>query len=137
VAPAEGGTHRILVAEDNLFNQKVAVMLLNKLGYEAEVAANGNEVIAALKTAPIDLVLMDCQMPEMDGYEATAAIRAADSPVPNRRIPIIAMTAHAMKGDREHCLACGMDDYLAKPVRERELAEMLIKWMTVREASGE
>ncbi len=137
VAPAEGGTHRILVAEDNLFNQKVAVMLLNKLGYEAEVAANGNEVIAALKTAPIDLVLMDCQMPEMDGYEATAAIRAADSPVPNRRIPIIAMTAHAMKGDREHCLACGMDDYLAKPVRERELAEMLTKWMTVREPSGE
>ena len=137
VAPAEGETHRILVAEDNLFNQKVAVMLLNKLGYEAEVAANGKEVIAALKTAPVDLVLMDCQMPEMDGYEATAAIRAADSPVPNRRIPIIAMTAHAMKGDREYCLARGMDDYLAKPVRERELAEMLTKWMTVREPSGE
>ncbi len=137
VVPAEGGAHRILLAEDNLFNQKVAVMLLNKLGYEVEVAANGKEVIAALKTTPVELVLMDCQMPEMDGYEATAAIRAADSPVPNRRIPIIAMTAHAMKGDREHCIASGMDDYLAKPVRERELSEMLTRWLTIREAAGE
>jgi len=117
---------RILVAEDNIINQKVAMRILDvKLGYHADAVANGTEVIDSLSRQDYDLVLMDCQMPEMDGYEATRAIRDPNSPVRNHAIPIIAMTANAMKGDREKCLAAGMDDYVAKPISPRELAEAI------------
>ena len=127
-AVAEKSHFRILLVEDNLINQKVALSIIKKLGYPIDVAANGIEALRALKNVPYDLVLMDCQMPEMDGLTATAEIRAAGSSVFNPKIPIIAMTAHAMKGDRERCLAASMDDYLTKPVKPVELAEKLEYW---------
>jgi PAS domain S-box-containing protein len=113
---------RILVAEDNYTNQMVAVKCLEKLGYRADTAANGFEALKALETIPYDLVFMDVQMPEMDGFEATKRIRDANTSVLNHYVPIVAMTAHAMKGDRERCLEVGMDDYVSKPIRPRELA---------------
>jgi CheY-like chemotaxis protein len=121
--------YRILLAEDNLINQKVALKILSKLGYPTEVAANGQEAIDALENQPYDLVLMDVQMPVLDGFEATAAIRSGKTKTPNPRIPIVAMTAHAMQGDREHCLEAGMDDYLAKPISSQELREILERWL--------
>ncbi len=120
---------RILVAEDNPVNQKVAQALLRKMGLQADVVANGLEAVNALQTTPYDLVLMDCQMPEMDGYEATRIIRRQGSKALNPGIPIIAMTALAMQGDREKCIQAGMNDFIAKPVKRRELAEMLISWL--------
>jgi len=118
---------RVLVAEDNVINQKVVVRLLEKLGCRVDVAANGHEAITMLAQLAYDLVLMDCQMPEMDGFAATTAIRQreADS---GQHTPIIAMTANAMQGDREYCLAAGMDDYISKPVKFDALAAMLRKW---------
>ena len=120
---------KVLVAEDYPANQAIAIAILKKLGYGAEAVANGREALAALREIPYDLVLMDCQMPEMDGYEATRWIRNPESGVRNPDIPIIALTAHAMKGDREHCLAAGMNDYLSKPIQPKELAEVLARWL--------
>jgi CheY-like chemotaxis protein len=106
----------VLLAEDNRVNQKVASHMLAHLGYRADLAANGLEVIESLARQPYDVILMDVQMPEMDGIEATARLRA--SPLPFGVRPwIIALTANAMQGDRERCLAAGMDGYLSKPIR--------------------
>jgi CheY-like chemotaxis protein len=115
---------KILVAEDNLVNQKLAVRMLEKRGHKITVASNGLEALAALETGAFDLVLMDIQMPEMDGFEATAAIRDSERGT-NKHQPIIAMTAHAMKGDEQRCLDAGMDGYLAKPIRGEELSALL------------
>ena len=120
---------RILLAEDNPINQKIAANTLNKLGYSVDVVANGREAVRALELTDYDLVFMDCLMPEMNGFEATVEIRDINSDVLNHSVPIIAMTANAMTGDREHCLEMGMDDYLAKPIRKTELAEMMDKWL--------
>jgi CheY-like chemotaxis protein len=114
------------VAEDNIINQKIALRILGKkLGYRADIANNGKEAIESLKRFDYDLVLMDCQMPEMDGYEATRSIRDETSSVRNHSIPIIAMTANAMKSDREKCLEIGMDDYVTKPINVRKLADAI------------
>ncbi len=125
----EGRKARILLAEDNITNQQVALGILRKLGLRADAVANGAEALRALQTLPYDLVLMDVQMPEMDGIEATRRVRDPGSTVPNRRIPIIAMTAHAMHGDRERFLAAGMDDHVTKPVSPRALAVALERWL--------
>jgi CheY-like chemotaxis protein len=120
---------RILVAEDNLTNQKVAVAMLHRLGYRADLVGNGVEALRALREANYDAVLMDCEMPEMDGYEAARRIREGQTGTRNAKIPIIAMTASAMTGDRDKCLQAGMSDYLAKPVDPRQLAAVLEKWL--------
>ncbi len=115
-------SERVLIAEDNAVNQKVALFILAKLGYRADVAANGKEVLEALRRQPYDVILMDVHMPEMDGLEATRRIRQADAP---DRPWIIALTANAMYGDRELCLAAGMDDYISKPIKPEEMATAL------------
>ncbi len=112
---------RVLVAEDNAVNRKVAVRLLEKRGHTVVAVENGSEALAAFDREPFDLILMDVQMPGMDGFEATAAIRAREGAAGSGHIPIVALTAHAMKGDRDRCLAAGMDDYVAKPVEADEL----------------
>ncbi len=116
---------RILLAEDNITNQLVAVKILERLGHSVDVAANGLEAVAAVRSIPYDLVFMDCQMPEMDGFEATRRIRSGDAGHDHRHIPIIAMTAWAMQGDRERCLASGMNDYIPKPVEPILIAQVL------------
>jgi CheY-like chemotaxis protein/HPt (histidine-containing phosphotransfer) domain-containing protein len=120
---------RILLAEDNITNQQVALSMLEKMGLRADAAANGVETLKALETLPYDLVLMDVQMPELDGLEATRKIRDPLSAVLNHRVPVIAMTAHAMPEDRGRCLDAGMDDYIAKPVDFKTLAAILEKWL--------
>jgi CheY-like chemotaxis protein len=120
---------RILVAEDNPVNQMVAHAMINKLGYQADIVANGLETINALRMIPYDLVLMDCRMPEMDGFEATRLIRKEESKVLDHDIPIIAMTASAMSGDREICLHAGMNDFISKPVRKETLEQMIATWL--------
>mgnify|MGYP002632289419 FL=1 len=120
---------RILLAEDNITNQQVALGILKKLGLRADAVADGREALEALRAIPYDLVLMDVQMPEMDGMEATRQIRNPQSAIPNRNIPIIAMTAHTMAGDREKCLKAGMNGYVAKPIDPLALANELEKWI--------
>ncbi len=124
-----GRTARILLAEDNVTNQQVVQGILKRFGLTADAVSNGANAVKALEAAPYDLVLMDVQMPVMDGLKATSAIRDPRSAVRNHRIPIIAMTAHAMRGDRERCLEAGMDDYVSKPVSPHALAEVLEKWL--------
>ena len=114
----------VLLAEDNAVNQKLAARLLEKHGHRVTVTSNGREALAALDQESFDVVLMDVQMPEMDGFEATAAVRAREQGT-GRRLPIIAMTAHAMQGDQERCLAAGMDGYIAKPIKAQELVGLL------------
>lgn len=153
-------TVRILLAEDNLTNQKVALNTLKKFGYNIDVVETGNEAVKAVKRIPYDIVLMDCQMPVMDGYTATAEIRSwekkyngqdanrkgpshyppdPDATPLNRstKIPIIAMTAHALKGDREKCLRSGMDDYIPKPIHPKKLKEVIEKWLDISKTSKE
>jgi PAS domain S-box-containing protein len=115
---------RVLLAEDNPVNQRLVVRMLEKRGHSVALANNGKEALAAVDTEKFNVVLMDVQMPEMDGFEATAAIREHEQAT-GRHVPIIAMTAHAMKGDRERCLAAGMDDYISKPLQTRRLFEMM------------
>ena len=121
---------RILLAEDNLVNQKVAIKALEKLGYSADTANDGAQALQATREKRYDLILMDVQMPVMDGMEATRQIRDAHSGSLNPAVTIVALTAHAMAGDKERCLNMGMDDYLAKPIKAAELQEVISKWLT-------
>jgi len=120
---------RILVAEDNSINQEVIFAILNKLGHCTEIVRNGAQAVTALEQTDYDLVLMDCLMPEVDGYEATRRIRESGASGRNSNIPIIALTADAMEGSREKCIAAGMNDYLTKPVEPQQLAEALARWI--------
>jgi len=117
------------VVEDNITNQIVARGLLNRFGIKTETVSNGEEAITALTQFPFDLVFMDCQMPVMDGYKATRLIRDPISSVKEHNIPVIAMTANAMQGDREYCLESGMNDYIAKPVDPIKLRKILEQWL--------
>ncbi|MGZ8229201.1 MAG: ATP-binding protein [Burkholderiales bacterium] len=138
-----GGRGRVLLVEDNKVNQEVGKAMLRRLGFEVDVSPDGKAGVDSAFTRRYDIVLMDCQMPEMDGYEATAAIRARErqeAAAPEQsapgatRIPIIALTANAMDGDRERCLAAGMDDYLAKPFRKEQLEAIIERWLTKDES---
>jgi PAS domain S-box-containing protein len=120
---------RLLLVEDNVVNQKVAAGLLRKLGYTADVAENGADALEALARVPYDLVLMDCQMPVMDGFAATRTIRDAASSVRDHAVPVVAMTANALAGDREACIAAGMNDYLSKPLDSEVMTRVLEKWL--------
>ncbi len=130
--PADAGAAspcRVLVAEDNPVNRKVMLYMLQKIGVAATIVGNGKEALEALAKSRYDLLLMDCQMPEMDGFEATAALRRRERAAHAERMPIVAMTANAMQGDRDKCLAAGMDDYLTKPLARDDLEAALKKWL--------
>jgi PAS domain S-box-containing protein len=125
ISEAKRKKAHILLVEDNAINQKIALKIFEKFGYRADAVANGEEALKALELIPYTLVFMDIQMPVMDGFEATKVIRDPQSQVLNHQVPIIAMTAHAMKGDREACLEAGMDDYISKPIQPQELHERI------------
>jgi CheY-like chemotaxis protein len=125
---------RALVVEDNVVNQRVAVRMLERLGIRADVAANGLEAVQMFEMVPYDVVLMDCQMPEMDGFAAATEIRRREGPA--SRVTIIALTAEVMSGTRELCLAAGMDDYISKPIRHQDLTGMVRKWLPLPKTVG-
>jgi CheY-like chemotaxis protein len=126
---------RVLVAEDNPVNQRVAVLMLGKLGIRPDLAASGREAVAMFEKTPYDLIFMDCQMPELDGYAASREIRSLEPS--GRRVTIVAMTAEAMEGSRELCIDAGMDDYIAKPVKRDEIFEAIRKWRGQRGTADE
>ena len=117
---------RVLVVEDNPINQRVAVILVNKMGFTADVANDGSEALNLINGNDYELILMDCQMPVMDGFEATRAIRSLDRPI--AKVPIIAVTANVMEGQRDKCLEAGMNDYLPKPINRELLSKTIEKW---------
>jgi CheY-like chemotaxis protein len=119
----------VLLVEDNAINRRVGQKMLEKLGYGVRCVGNGAEAIEVVGSHRYDLVLMDCQMPKMDGFEATMAIRAREDPN-GRRTPIIALTASAMESDRAKCLQAGMDDFMSKPIKREDLAEIIDKWIS-------
>jgi two-component system, sensor histidine kinase and response regulator len=123
----EGARGSVLIVEDNATGAEVASLTLQKLGYRTDVATNGREALDALAREPYDAVLMDCQMPEMDGYEATRELRRRENG--GKRTPVLALTAHAMSGERERCFAAGMDDFLTKPIIRDDLAQALDRWI--------
>jgi CheY-like chemotaxis protein len=126
---------RTLIVEDNPVNQRLAEVILEKLGCAVDLAANGREALEKLEQNPYDLVFMDCQMPELNGYETTREIRSRDDALGS--VPIVAMTAHALPGDRQRCLNAGMDDYLAKPVKTEEFEVILRRWVEDRPDADE
>src|SRR5262249_22908426 len=128
--PATTGRLRVLLAEDNLINQRVTVGTLEAAGHQITVVNKGKEAIAALASQRFDVILMDGQMPEMDGFQATAAIREGEKGT-GRHTPIIALTARALKGDQERCLAAGMDQYVSKPVQPEELLRAIADCVSV------
>jgi len=121
-----GPVARILIADDNIVNQTLAKRMVEKLGHKADVVANGCETIDALSLIEYNLIFMDCQMPEMDGYQATREIRKGENG--KSRLPIIAMTANALEGEKERCFAAGMDDYITKPIRLQDLKTAIQRW---------
>ncbi len=125
----------ILLVEDNQVNQKLILLFLKKLGYQAETVSNGREAVKASSSNQYALILMDCDMPEMDGFEATIAIRHHEQGT-GRHIPIIALTASVMKGDKEKCFAAGMDDFLGKPMNLQDLRAMIERWMPFTPLTG-
>jgi len=133
VAQERRRSMRILLVEDNRVNQMVGVAILKRLGLQVTVASNGKEALRVVAQEKYHLVLMDVQMPEMDGYEATGKIRGNKDGLTNPDVPIIAMTGHAMKGDAEKCLDAGMNDYVSKPVDPKVLAEVVEKWLAREE----
>jgi CheY-like chemotaxis protein len=133
VLPPELCNMRVLVAEDNTINQKIAVKMLEKMGLKADVVGTGGEALDALRSLPYALVVMDCQMPEMDGFEATRIIRSSQT-LNLQAIPVVAMTANALKGDREKCIEAGMSDYLSKPVTYPDLLIVMKKWLSEAKA---
>jgi CheY-like chemotaxis protein len=121
---------RILMAEDNIINQRVGKLILERAGYAVDLAADGFETLEAHKKQPYDLILMDCQMPVMDGFEASREIRSLPLPQP----AIVAVTANALVGERERCLNAGMDDYLSKPFQAEQLVALVVKWVAIRQS---
>ena len=134
VRAASAGGYHLLLAEDNIVNQKVASQILSKLGYQVDVVDNGIKAVAAAASGKYALVLMDCQMPEMDGFEASQAIRRAEEAT-GARLPIVAITANALQGDRDRCLAMGMDDYISKPIDAVKLSQLLTQWLPRKQAA--
>jgi two-component system sensor histidine kinase/response regulator len=135
-APVESGPAKahVLIVEDNLLNRKLALRMLEKLGCRADLAGNGRDAVRMIEKGRYDLVFMDCQMPEMDGYEASAIIRQREKES-GQHLPIIAMTAHTMTGDRDKCMEAGMDDYISKPIRKEDILQVISKWVPGGEAT--
>jgi CheY-like chemotaxis protein len=129
--PSKSVPPRILMAEDNLINQRVGKLILQRAGLPVDVAADGLETLEAHKKLPYDVILMDCQMPLMDGFEASREIRQLSLPQP----AIIAVTANALVGERERCLNAGMDDYLSKPFQADQLVAIVMKWLEIRQSA--